>query len=277
VGRAVARVTHAKDRAGARRCRGYAHAVTEPERPWYDAAFERDYLELYAHRDAAAAAREVDGLLARGLFAAGGAGRVLDLGCGAGRHLAALRGRGAAAVGLDRSRALLQAAPVELAPYLVRGDFRALPFRACAFEVVVMLFSSFGYFEDDGNARVIGELARVLAQDGRIVLDLMNPARVRASLVPESRTRRGALDILERRRLERSGRRVVKDVVVKDVRVHGPVGTRAWSEDVRLYEPGELEPTLAAAGLAVARREGDFDGRAFGPDAPRQLVWLTRA
>lgn len=233
--------------------------------PWYDTAFEGGYLEVYPHRDLAAARAEIAGLAARGLR-----GRVLDLGCGFGRHLAALRERGLEAVGLDRSLELLRRAPPALRGRLVRGDFRALPYRAGAFDAVLMLFSSFGYFDDAENGRVLGELARVLAPDGLAVLDLMNAARVRATLVPESRTRRGALEIHERRRLEHDGTRVVKEVSVRSA----DGGERRWREDVRLYEPGELEPQLARAGLALLRREGDFDGRAFASDAPRQLLWV---
>jgi SAM-dependent methyltransferase len=236
----------------------------EAPRPWYDVAFEREYLAVYPHRDLAAARAEVAGLVARGV-----GGCVLDLGCGFGRHLLALRERGLAAVGLDRSADLLRHADPSLAGHLVRGDFRALPFRARRFDAVLMLFSSFGYFEDAENARALAELARVLAPGGLAVLDLMNPARVRATLVPESCTRHGVFEVHERRRLERGGTRVVKDV-----RLAGESGgERAWREDVRLYEPAELAALLAAAGLRAARTEGDFDGRAFGPEAPRQIVW----
>jgi SAM-dependent methyltransferase len=233
-------------------------------RPWYDSAFERGYLELYPHRDLSAARAEIAGLVARGV-----GGRVLDLGCGFGRHLRALREHGLAALGLDRSTELLRHADASLAGRLVRGDFRALPFRAQHFDAVLMLFSSFGYFEDGENARTLGELARVLAPGGLALLDVMNPTRIRATLVPESFTRRGALEIHERRRLERGGTRVVKEVRL----VAEGGAERSWREDVRLYEPDELASLLAAAGLRALRTEGDFDGRAFGPDAPRQIIW----
>ena len=229
------------------------------QRPWFDAAFEAGYLELYPHRDQAAARVEVAGLIERGI-----GGRVLDLGCGAGRHLLALRERGLAAVGLDRSLALLRSAPPELAGCIVRGDFRALPFDAGSFRAVVMLFSSFGYFDDVANGRV-------LAPGGLAVLDLMNPDRVRSTLVPESRTRRGALEIVERRSLAAGGARVVKEVCLTS-----GDGERRWHEDVRLYEPRELASMLARAGLELLRTEGDFDGREFEPVSSRQIVWARR-
>jgi SAM-dependent methyltransferase len=241
------------------------------ERPWFDAAFGAAYRDVYPHRDLAAARREVAGLLERGLGRA--PGPVLDLGCGFGRHLAALRERGVDAFGLDRSAELLSGIEPALRRRVVRGDFRALPFEARRFGAVAMLFSSFGYFEDAENARVLGEVARVLVPGGTLVLDLMNPARVRSTLVPESRSQRGELAIVERRSLARDGSRVVKDV-----RVTAADGVaHAWREDVRLYEAGELARIAELAGLESVRSEGDFDGRAFTLDAPRQLAWLRRS
>jgi SAM-dependent methyltransferase len=239
------------------------------QRPWYDTAFEAGYLELYPHRDLAAARAEVGALAGRGLGACGG--RVLDLGCGFGRHLVALRERGLDAFGLDRSGELLARVPAELRPRVVRGDFRALPWRDGAFATIVVLFSSFGYFDDDGNARALAELARVLAPGGTAVFDLMNPARVRATLVPESVTRRPGLELHERRRLEGGGTRVVKEVEVRAA--SGPL---RWLEDVRLYEPAELARLLARVGLEPLRTEGDFDGRAFDSASPRQILWARR-
>jgi len=234
-------------------------------RPWYDTAFEGGYLDLYPHRDHAAARAEIAALLARGVR-----GRVLDLGCGFGRHLVALRERGLEAFGLDRSLALLSRAR-ELSGRIVRGDFRALPFHGASFDAVLMLFSSFGYFDDPTNALVAREVARVLAPGSLAVFDLMNPARVRATLVPESRARRGALEIRERRRLEPT--RVVKEVWVRE----SGAPERRWREDVRLYEPAEFAALLAGAGLRIERVEGDFGGRPLTADSPSQIVWARLA
>jgi SAM-dependent methyltransferase len=241
------------------------------ERPWYDAAFEADYLALYPLRDLAAARFEAGALIERGLR-----GVVLDLGCGFGRHVLALRERGLEAFGLDRSLDLLaHAHELEggvLRGRLVRGDSRALPFRERVFDGVVLLFSSFGYFEDDENACVLGECARVLKPGGVLVLDLMNPARVRATLVPESRSERGGMVLVERRSLARDGRRVRKEVTLTRADGSG----RSWREDVRLYEAAEVAALLAAAGLEHLRSEGDFDGVDSGPETPRQIVWARR-
>jgi SAM-dependent methyltransferase len=239
------------------------------ETPWFEAAFRADYLAVYAHRDQASATREVAFLVEQGLR-----GRVLDLCCGQGRHLIAMRAAGLWAHGLDLSHELLVRAPrleggESTSGRLVRGDQRALPFADASHDAVALLFSSFGYHDDAGDLRVLREVRRILRPGGQVFLDLMNPARIRASLVPHSQRERQGVLLEETRSLSPDGRRVRKRVVMR--RVDGG-GERAWHEDVRLYEPGELDAALASAGLTPTARFADFQGAPFGADAERQLV-----
>ena len=123
----------------------------------------RGYLELYPHRDLAARAPRWPASCSAA--SAPAAGRVLDLGCGFGRHLQALRERGLDAL---RARPLARAARLCRGRELLPGASCAAtsarcPSAAARFGAVLMLFSSFGYFEDDENARALAELARVLA------------------------------------------------------------------------------------------------------------------
>lgn len=240
---------------------------------WYEAAFGDDYRRVYAHRDLEGARPEAAFLVAQGVR-----GRVLDLCCGFGRHALLLAEAGLDVFGLDLSHDLLHAARElpgferRLAGRLVRADMTRTPFAGASFDAVVNLFGSFGYLGEAGDAQALREIARILRPAGLAALDLMNPERVRDGLVPHSARTGPGFELIERRRLEQGGRRVVKEV---ELRTDGAT-PRRWREDVRLYEPAELAPLLAAAGLAVAREFGDFDGRPGGPRAPRRIVFLTR-
>lgn len=239
--------------------------------PWWSEAFAAEYVDLYAHRDLDSARGE-----ARFLVGAGLRGRVLDLCCGWGRHLIALDELGLDVAGVDWSADLLarlRSLPEgrRVAGRTVRGDARLPPFRDAAFDGVVSLFSSFGYFGDEGDARLLAGIARVLAPGGVAFLDVMNPDAVRAELVPESRKEKGGATLVERRSLP--GRSVRKDVELW----RGGARVRTWHEEVRLYEPDELATRVRAAGLEPEARWGDFDGSSFDRTSPRQLVRLRRA
>jgi SAM-dependent methyltransferase len=243
------------------------------EVPWYDAAFQRDYLTVYPRRDLEGARPEVAFLLERGVR-----GRVLDLCCGFGRHSLLLREAGVDVFGLDRSADLLAAArelpgaDALLRGRLVRADMQRLPFADARFDAVVNLFSSFGYLGEAGDAGALAEIARVLVPGGLAILDLMNPARVRSGLVPRSRRAGPGFELEERRRLSDGGRRVIKEV---ELELEGG-GRRHWVEDVRLYEPAELDGLLKRAGLRARGVWGDFDARPPAADAPRHILCARR-
>lgn len=190
--------------------------------------------------------------------------RVLDVGCGAGRHARALVAAGARPVGLDLSPELLARAKEAGVP-LVRADMRALPVRSRSVDLVVNLFTSFGYFEDDAeHARVLRGFADVLVPGGWCALDFLNADSVRRGLVAEEVQQLGVGPVQIRRELHDGGRRVVKTM-------HIPDG-RTFVERVRLFEPGELETMLRDAGLSVESRFGDYNGGPLGPGAPRAIL-----
>ncbi|MBK9384890.1 MAG: class I SAM-dependent methyltransferase [Planctomycetes bacterium] len=198
--------------------------------------------------------------------------RLLDLCCGAGRHGAALARRGFAPVGLDLSAALLSRARAQ-GLRVSRGDMRALPFAGESFELVLQLFTSFGYFEQDAeNAAVLAEIARVLVPGGRHVLDLMHKQRVLAALVPRSEELRGEVRWIQERSFDPVRRRVEKRVT----RIDAADRRDTWCESVAVYEPAEIAVLLAAQGLRVEALWGDFDGRPFDLDAPRMIVVARR-
>ena len=106
------------------------------------------------------------------------AGRILDVGCGAGSELAALEAAGIRATGIDLSRAaLLLARERSRAPVAV-ADVTEAPFAADAFDAAL----DRGCFHHLGGAdrrRYAAELARVLAPDA--------PFLLRACLTSEGR------------------------------------------------------------------------------------------
>jgi SAM-dependent methyltransferase len=247
--------------------------MSAPDEPWYQAAFRDDYRLVYAHRDLDSARVEVGHLQSLGV-----SGRVLDLCCGFGRHTLALAEQGLDVFGMDLSMDLLRAAAdlpgfaQRLAGRLVRGDVSGLPFETAAFDSVVVLFSSFGYFGEEGDRRMLDEIARVLRPGGLAVLDLMNPARIREGLVPASERSGVGFTLIERRSLVEGGRRVRKQVELS----REGEAPRTWVEDVRMYEAAEITELCTSRGLAIERMLGDFGGPPLEEGSPRMITLARR-
>jgi SAM-dependent methyltransferase len=94
--------------------------------------------------------------------------RVLDVGCGPGRHCHALRRHGVETVGLDVSSAFLAAAGEGS---WVRGDARRLPFGKGAFDAAISLCQGgFGLLGGSEDASVVSEMAASVKDGGRIAI-----------------------------------------------------------------------------------------------------------
>lgn len=243
--------------------------MTERPPEWYRDWFGEEYLALYPHRDEEEAKAAVE-LVSRGC--APPEGLILDLACGAGRHMLEFERRGLKVVGLDLSAPLLlQAHDSNSDLRLIRGDMRHLPFADGTFQFVANFFTSFGYFADpDEDARVLAEIRRVLTPGGCFALDFLNAERVRASLVDGDERLHDGRRVVQKRRLEEDGKVVVKEIRIFDANHERPAGT--YYERVRLYTSDELKAMLRAAGLEPERSYGDYCGAPSGPEAPRFIL-----
>jgi SAM-dependent methyltransferase len=241
------------------------------DQPWFVDAFQADYLDVYAHRDDTAAAREVRGALSL-LRHDHARSRLLDLGSGAGRHAQAFRAERCHVTCMDLSADLVLRSRERGLP-TCRGDMRAIPFRDWAFDSVACLFSSFGYFEAESeHERTLGEIARILAPGGAVLLDLMDRETVRRNLVLQGVDMINGTLIEVERHMTDDGRRVEK--AIRFVRKDG--GSRSWTESVRLFDEDELSELARRAQLVVELTVGDYDGRPHRSGETRRLVVLRK-
>ncbi|MEX2527390.1 MAG: class I SAM-dependent methyltransferase [Gemmatimonadota bacterium] len=238
------------------------------EESWFQEWFGEEYLALYPHRDGDEARDGVELLLRKVAIAP--EDRVLDLACGAGRHLRALVEQGIHALGLDLSEVLLGRTHLALpgAP-VVRGDMRHLPYGDDTLSVVASFFTSFGYFqEEDDDARVVEEVHRVLQPGGYFLLDFLHAGPVRSGLPFHDEDHAEGMHVRQDRRLVDGGRVVEKQITIQ--RKGEP--RLEFQERVRLYEPEELAGMLESAGLPPQSTFGAYDGSALKADSPRCIL-----
>ncbi|HKV74743.1 MAG TPA: class I SAM-dependent methyltransferase [Gemmatimonadales bacterium] len=232
---------------------------------WFQEWFGEEYLQLYPHRDAGDAERLAALIEARVPGRRGA--RLLDVGCGPGRHLAALEKRGYRGIGLDLSASLLRRARAATLAPLVRADMRWLPVRPATFDVVVNLFTSFGYFAtDDEHGQVVAQMGAALKPGGWLAMDFLNAPAVEAGLVPAESTVLGNTLVQIRRRIERGA--VIKTIETAD--------GRRFVERVRLFREDELKGMMREAGLAVRSSAGDYAGSPVTRTSPRVILFAER-
>jgi SAM-dependent methyltransferase len=248
--------------------------------PWYEDSFGYEYLELYAHRDEEEARSDI-GAIVR-LLDPPRHEPLLDLCCGACRHLLVLREMGfTQLVGLDLSEELLQVGARQLASdraalpkrpcpgvELVRSDMREIPYRD-HFATVLSLFTSFGYFErDEQNARVLRGVLRALRPGGRFLIDYLNRDYVIANLVERDETTLADRHIENVRCLTEGCRRVEKTITVtaSDGRV------RQFHESVRMYSRYEMVEMLRATGFVHPMCYGSLAGEACSAESNRLIL-----
>ena len=240
---------------------------------WIRGYFERGYAQrwgLIAPGDLVR--READGLYT--LLQLSSASRVIDIGCGHGRHAFALAERGAEVIGLDFTVALLKRAQhlaVELdgRARWVRGDMRRLPFRSgCAGAAIVL--DALGFFEtDEEHETVLREAARVLTLGARLGLKIVNGSPVLEHFrVTDREERDGAVVSISRSLMFDPPR------LTERISIRGSRGDGEYERRQRLFRIEELVAVLERVGFAIVGVYARPDGTPFDP-AASSTMWIV--
>ena len=258
-----------------RRARALRAAAPASRRPQPIESYFRDgYYGLYRHilLPEEQTAAEAAGLL-RMLAPAPGA-RWLDVPCGFGRHLLALRPLrpDLRLAGGDLNDAYLREPGLAAAAAVARCDMRRLPYARGAFDAVLNMLNSFGYYPGEDRA-VLHEWARVLRPGGWLVLDL--PSRqALLRLVRVQPTIRYAAG--EREAIESFEWDARSQCLTNQTRWRWPGGREKAGYCVRLYTPAQMRAMLAREGFEVVGCYGDFCGGRFDPHRSDRMLLLAR-
>jgi SAM-dependent methyltransferase len=197
--------------------------------------------------------------------------RVLDLGCGHGRHANELASRGHAVVGVDIVQKFLEIAEGDarargLPAQFVLGDIRNLPWEE-EFDRAICLFDVLGFFRDEENAAVLAGAARALRPGGVLCVDVRNRDWMIRNLAPVTVLEKGDDLMIDRHHFDTAtGRLVDRRLLVRD----GVVKRRSFS--IRLYTCSELSLMLSTAGLRVTAAYGSYGGAPISMGQNRMVI-----
>jgi SAM-dependent methyltransferase len=234
---------------------------------WYETWFNSPYYHtLYKNRDLDEARLFIDNMLSR-LNVSPGA-HFLDLACGKGRHSLQISSKGYKVTGVDlspenikyaRSTAGLQG------PEFYVKDMRD-DMGLEVFDVVVNMFTSFGYFNsDEENFKVFGNVARSIKPGGYFVFDYLNCDYVLHKLTPAKDFLIDGLHFQTRKFLH--DKHIVKEIIIDDgAKYHH------FYEKVRLFTYRDLYQALLNAGFGELESFGNYHLEPFHiMDSPRLI------
>ena len=235
---------------------------------WYKTWFGNEYLTVYAHRDENEAQTLIN--LLRSNISLSDNPTIIDLCCGQGRHAIHLADMGYHVIGVDLSRTLLEAAKYHgkggTSVTFVQADMRLLPFQK-KFDLLLNLFTSFGYFESDQqNLNVFMEFHKVLKKNAWFVFDYMNTDHVKETLVPCQEEQVDDTVITQQRKIE-------KDRVQKKITLKTKKQKAVFYESVKMYRPDTIYSMLKTAGLRIKNVFGDYNGSTFEKKSPRLIIF----
>ncbi len=239
------------------------------DNPWFQEWFDSPYYHLlYQDRDESEAEYFLSNLLKYLQLSIDS--RILDMACGNGRHAAYLADQGYEVVGFDIADAQIKAAKHKARSNLrfFKHDMQK-PFQLGKFDLILNLFTSFGYFEEDEtHQQVLNNVASSLNPGGLLVLDFMNVHYILNNLKPTETQYRDGVTFYINRYPENGF--VKKRILVDD---HGRF--HHFKEKVRALELENFEEYLKEANFTIQKLFGNYDLDRFDPGHSERLIIIA--
>ncbi len=241
--------------------------------PWYDndETWENLAGVLFTRRRWERAETEIGLLIA--MLGITGDEAILDIPCGTGRHALELARRGFDVTGVDRTASYLEEArrrarDANLQVRWVHEDMRSFS-RPEAFDIVLNMYTSFGYFEDVADDRLAARgFFDALRPGGRLVMELHGKENLAAGFSARDWVELDDGRVLLEERTIVDDWRAVRNRWI----VYHDGGRYELEFSLRLYGAAELVDLLRDVGFSEITVFGNLEGDPYDEHARRLVV-----
>lgn len=236
---------------------------------WFENWFDSPYYHvLYKHRNHQEAKAFINKLLLN--LAPAPTAEFLDKACGRGRHTAHLSKKGYRSTGLDLSPNNISYAQQKwgkIAHFEIH-DMR-LPYRTAAFDYVLSLFTSFGYFQtDQENQEVLASAYSDLKNGGTLVLDFLNINWVKKHLLDKDiKTIKDIQFCLKRQ--------ITNGWIIKNIDITDQEETFHFEEKVKALNVEVLKQMFTNVGFNINAIFGNYNLDAFDADLSERVIIIA--
>ena len=258
---------------------------------WFKKWFNtQEYLDLYKHRDTTDAKKIVTLILKNIRLKKNS--KVLDLACGNGRHSVLFAKKGFNVLGIDLSPFLINQAKSKLkADYKKHKNNLRFEIRDMRdihhnneFDLVVNLFTSFGYFEKNSeNVRVVRSISKSLKKSGYFFFDFLNGAYLKRNIVPfnikkarPGRSRKGNQNIIIQVREIKAGFVKKNIIILKNPENSKYPQIYNFYEKIKLYSVNDFRKIFNTNGLKICKIFGDYYGNRYNSLKSERLIILAQ-
>ena len=240
------------------------------KKEWYRNWFDSPYYDLlYKERDQEEADMFIHNLVSH-LSPLKNA-LMLDLACGKGRYSIALNRMGYTVTGIDLSQRKIEAARQNQNKTLTfaMNDMR-MPLEPNKYDYIFNLFTSFGYFDnEEENKVVLTNVFNALKSGGIFVLDYVNGQKAAKYLLEKEECTVEDVNF--------SIYRYVKDnLIIKEIKVMDGVVESMFAEKVSIFSEEKLREYILGCGFEILEIYGDYQLNKFEANKSDRLIFISR-
>jgi SAM-dependent methyltransferase len=198
--------------------------------------------------------------------------RILDIGCGFGRHSNELARRGFDVLGIDPSPAMIAAARENSASAGLTLEFRQQRGEDLQavdqFKVALCLFTTLGQVSGQGdNLALLENAYRALEPGGWFMLEIPQRAWAVSNLKPSERIGEGDRYALVARSFDYE-----RDLVSEEFTIVSPDGQQSYLLQYRLFSRAEINHYLEQAGYVEITFYDGYADTPLGDNSPTMVV-----
>ena len=198
--------------------------------------------------------------------------RILDIGCGFGRHSIALAEYGYAVTGIDPSATMISAAQDKVSDAQLAVDFQQV--RGEDFETdrlydgAICLFTSLGQISETGdNSRLVEQVYQALRIDSTFIVEIPQCEATIQNLKPADRFGDEQTYTAITRQYDDQ-----TQIVTETFSLVSPAGTHQFLLQYRLFSLEAITTLLTQAGFQVVETYSDYLRTPLTPDSLTQII-----